>query len=268
MKVLLTGAQGFVGARIREHMPVIAAPSLRNATLDQVKKLMDETCPDAVIHTAAVSDIPSCEKDPEGSYHANVLLPLYLAKAAPGIKHVMFSSDQVYAGCEEKGPYREDTVYPSNRYARQKLEMEERVLAISPDAVMLRATWMYDMPMYGVPNRGNLIMNMLMAAARREPLSFSAAQYRGITYVREVARCTEQALQLPGGVYNFGSENDVSMYDTACFLAKLLKLDVEITPGEPRHNLWMDCRKIKAQGIHFSSTLEGLKMCAEDYQLG
>lgn len=267
MKILLTGARGFAGARIREHMPVIAAPSLRNATLDQVKKLMDETQPDAVIHTAAVSDIPSCEKDPEGSYHANVLLPMYLAKAAPGIKHVMFSSDQVYAGCEEEGPYGEDIVCPSNRYARQKLEMEERVLEISPDAVMLRATWMYDMPIYGVANRGNLIVNMLLSAARGEKLSFSASQYRGVTYMREVARCTELALKLPGGAYNFGSENDKSMYETACFLAELLKLNVAITPGESRHNLWMDCEKIKAHGIFFPSTLEGLKMCAKDYRL-
>ena len=174
MKILLTGAQGFVGARIRDHMQVICSPSLRNASLDEVKKLMDEVQPDAVIHTAAMSDISSCEKDPEGSYYANVLLPLYLAKAAPFIKHVMFSSDQVYAGCEEGGPYREETVCPANLYGRQKLEMEERVLEIAPDAVMLRATWMYDLPVFGVPNRGNLIMNMLLSAARGETLSFSA----------------------------------------------------------------------------------------------
>ncbi len=267
MNVLLTGAQGFVGARIREHMQVTCAPSLRNASLDDVKKLMDEVQPDAVIHTAAMSDIPSCEKDPEGSYHANVLLPLYLAKAAPFIKHVMFSSDQVYAGCEEKGPYREETVCPANRYGRQKLEMEERVLEIAPDAVMLRATWMYDLPVFGVPNRGNLIMNMLLSAARGETLSFSDTQYRGITYVREVAELTEKALALPGGAYNFGSGNDRSMYDTACFLADALKLKVGIERGEHRHNLWMNGEKLKAQGIEFSSTSDGLLRCIRDYGL-
>jgi len=268
MRILLTGAQGFVGARIREHMPVIAAPSLRNASLDQVKRLMDEIRPDAIIHTAAISDIPACEKDPEGSYQANVLLPVYLAKAAGSSKLVMFRSDQVYAGCEEAGPYQEDIVCPPNRYAKQKLEMEQRVLDMAPDAVMLRATWMYDMPIYGVKNRGNFIVNMLKAAAEHAPLSFSDTQYRGVTYAREVARCTELSLSLPGGAYNFGSENHLSMYETACFLRDELHLNLPLERGENRHNLWMNCTKLKENGIHFPSTVEGLRMCIQDYQLG
>ena len=41
------------------------------------------------------------------------------------------------------------------------LANEKRVLDANPCAVLLRATWMYDMPMYGVPNRPNFIVSML-----------------------------------------------------------------------------------------------------------
>ncbi len=267
MTTLLTGAHGFVGSRIRAHMPVVDAPSLRHASLEDVQRLIDQVQPDVIIHTAAISDIGTCEKNPDASYHANVLIPEYLARAAKDAKLLMFSTDQVYSGCAFSGPYPEDDVAPANLYARHKLEMEKRVLDLSPDAVMLRATWMYDMPMYGAINRGNFLVNMLKAASTGAPMSFSSNQYRGVTWVREVARLIEEAIRLPGGVYNFGSENDLSMLDTALFLRDQLKLKVEIRDSEPRHNLWMDCTKLSRQGIAFCSTTEGLADCIAHYSL-
>ena len=171
MKILLTGANGFVGKRIQARLPVIAAPSLRTATKDDVRLMIDTVQPDIIIHTAAISDIGACERDTDASWHANVLVPEYIAQSAGKAKQIYFSSDQVYGGVEHRGPYREDDTAPANTYARHKLAMEEAVLAAAPDAVLLRATWMYDMPMYGADNRGNFLMGLLMAAARGESLS-------------------------------------------------------------------------------------------------
>ena len=264
MRILVTGARGFVGARIMDAAAgAIAAPSLRRAEEKDVRRLVDETEPDVIIHTAAISDIGSCEADPEGSWRANVLLPVWLAKT--GVKALLFSTDQVYSGCAGEGPYAEEETAPANLYARHKLEMERRVLEENPEAVLLRATWMYDMPKYGMANRGNFLVNMLKAAGGE--IGFSAGQYRGLTYVREVAEKTLEAVKLPGGTYNFGSENDRGMLDTARFLAEELKLPVRLLDSGPRHNLWMDCGKLKAQGICFSSTVEGLKRCVRDYNL-
>ncbi len=231
MSVLLTGAGGFVGSRILQAMPdAAAAPSLRRAEEEDLRRLIDRVRPDWSIHTAAVSDTGACEKDPGASYAANVRLPLLLARAAKGIKLVFFSTDQVYGGLEEPGPDKEDTVRPANTYAAHKLEMERRVLDTAPDAVLLRATWMYDLPLYGMPNRGNFLMNMLSAAARQTEIAFSPAQYRGVTWVREAARLIRDARNLPGGVYNFGSENTLSMYDTALYLSRVTGWRTPIAP--------------------------------------
>ena len=171
MNILLTGPNGFVGARIRDALNVVPSPSLRNAAEDEVRRLVDSVMPDVIVHTAAMSDIGACAADPEGSYYANVTLPLLLVKT--GVKCVLYSTDQVYSGFGEGGPFREDEIFPANLYAEEKLEMEKRALELNPDTVLLRATWMYDMPRFGSPNRGNFLVNILRASGGEIALSSS-----------------------------------------------------------------------------------------------
>ena len=113
MKILLTGANGFVGNRIKNtyEKDVVASPSLRNVSEDDVKRIVEESGADAIVHTAAISDIGVCQNNPQQSYIANVMLPVYLAKAAQGRKLVCFSSDQVYSGSRSDGPYMEDACF-------------------------------------------------------------------------------------------------------------------------------------------------------------
>ena len=119
MKLLVTGANGFVGSRIMEAYKgtAAAAPSLRDMAQEDISRLVGESGADAVIHTAAISGIPECEADPDSSYKANVMIPVMLAKACKDTKLVCFSSDQVYSGSEKPGPYREGDEAPSNIYS-------------------------------------------------------------------------------------------------------------------------------------------------------
>ena len=259
--ILVTGANGFVGHKIMQLCNnTIAAPSLRGATEDQIRRIIEQQEITAIIHTAAISDIGVCQANPEDSYRANVLLPVNLAKAARDTKLVCFSSDQVYSGMDEGGPYEENTVKAANIYAQHKIMMEQQVLELCPDAVMLRAEWMYDYS----SERPNYLMNVLRA---EDSIAFSSRQYRGITYLKEVAQQMEQVLQLPGGAYNFGSETTKSMYAiTEEFLA-LIGKNVRLEDGPPRHNLWMNCEKARLLGVDFPSVEEGLKAYAIDHQL-
>ena len=259
--ILVTGANGFVGRKIMQLCNnTIAAPSLRDATEDQIRCIIEQQEITAIIHTAAISDIGVCQANPEDSYRANVQLPVNLAKAARDTKLVCFSSDQVYSGMDEGGPYEEHTVKAANIYAQHKIMMEQQVLELCPDAVMLRAEWMYD---YG-SERPNYLMNVLRA---EDSIAFSSRQYRGITYLKEVAQQMEQVLQLPGGAYNFGSETAKSMYEiTEEFLA-LIGKNIRLEDAPPRHNLWMNCEKAKKHGVVFQRVEDGLNACAKDYGL-
>ncbi len=154
-------------------------------------------------------------------------LSVWLARAAAeiGAKLVAFSSDQVYAGVEQSGPLPETIpLKPANVYGQGKLEMEQRVQALCPGAVLLRATWMYDLPGYRLPIRGNLPLNLVKTTMYGEKMRFSNRDYRGITYVRQAVENLVPAADLPGGVYNYGSENREDMVTTALAFAEALRL--------------------------------------------
>lgn len=259
--ILVTGANGFVGHKIMEMCKnTVAAPSLRNVTQEEINRIIGESDTDVIIHTAAISDIGACEADPDASYYANVQIPLFIAKASRDRKLIFFSSDQVYSGCKEEGPYGEDIVNPGNIYAKHKLEMEQRVLEINPNAVMLRAEWMYDYYL----KRSNYFMNIINA---KEIVSFSSGQFRGITYLKEAAKNVEKAITLPGGAYNFGCETTKSMYDITQEFIDLLGKKVKLEDCPSGHNLWMNCDKAKKYGVEFSTVTDGLMKCAADYDL-
>ncbi len=256
--ILVTGATGFVGSKIMELCDdTVAAPSLRNVTEDEVRSLVEDSNVDTIIHTAAISNVGFCDADPDASYKANVQLPVYLAKAAQGRKLVCFSSDMVYVGMDGEGPYNEEFAKPVNTYSKHKLEMEQRVLDICPDAVMLRAEWMYDFS----STKPNYFTNLINA---KGPVRFSSQNFRGLTYVKEVAENMEKVIALPGGVYNFGSETNKSMFEVACAFIQALGLSIDVEDIPPLHNLWMDCSKARKYGVVFSEELEGLLRCARD----
>lgn len=276
-KLLVSGAGGFVGARIVTQLAgryeLCAFPKGMLAAADEqtVADWVRREQPDVVVHTAALSDTGYSEKHPDESYRANVLLPCWMAAAAQksGAKLVAFSSDQVYTGLTEHGPFDEDTpLSPANVYGRHKQEMEQRVLDILPDAVLLRAAWMYDLPGYGLPIRGNFLLNLLTAAMRQETLRFSARDYRGITYVREAVERLTQAMELQGGVYNFGSENDCDMVTTARRACVLLDIPPVIETADWPRSLLMDGGRFRAAaGVGFDDTLTGVQRCLRDYGL-
>ena len=275
-KILVTGAGGFVGSRVvqqwagRYELCTFPKGFLATAGEDAVRQAVLQQRPDGILHTAAISDTGYCADHPEQAYRANVELPVWLARAAAeiGAKLVAFSSDQVYAGVEQSGPLPETIpLKPANVYGQGKLEMEQRVQALCPGAVLLRATWMYDLPGYRLPIRGNLPLNLLRAALHGTSVTFSANDCRGVTYVRQVIANLAPALSLPGGVYNFGSSNTENMVHTAQQFAQELDIAVQIEAADWPRNLAMDGKKLEKAGIRFDTTQQGIRHCLRDYGL-
>lgn len=137
--------------------------------------------------------------------------------------------------------------------------MENRVLDIDPNAVMLRAEWMYDYKSY----KDNYFLNVINATSS---ISNSSKQFRGVTYPQEVVDNMKNVFSLAGGAYNFGSETTKSIYEITKDFIKFIGNDVELYDIEPRHNLWMNCNKARQQGVVFSSVEDGLIKCYNDYK--
>ena len=188
MKILISGSSGFVGSRVlhqwqgRAELFTFPRGSLAAADESAIRRFVETVQPDVILHLAALSDTGYCQQHPEESQRANVELPVWMAKAArdTGAKLISFSSDQVYAGVTQLGPLPETLpLSPANTYGQHKLEAEERVLALCPEAVLLRAPWMYDLPGDGLPLRGNLPLNLLQAAQNGTPVRFSPTRPPG-----------------------------------------------------------------------------------------
>lgn len=272
-KILITGANGFLGRRAAEYYKksyTVITPS--HAELDitdekSVRQFFEDARPELVIHCAAISDTGACEKEPELSQSVNLTGSENIAKAASAFhaKCLMCSSDQVYFGSAKPGAHTEEEILsPANVYGRHKLAAEESCLCLAPDCVMLRLTWMYDPVSVTEKEHSDFMRTLLTNLREDKDLIYPVHDLRGITYVWDVIKNMEKAFALPGGVYNFGSENDKNPYDTVLevfrrldFDTERLKRNEEAFSSNPR-NISMSIEKISRYGISFPTTLDGL----------
>lgn len=271
MKLLVTGASGFLGRRIvayykdkHEVIPVTHA-DCELTKVHAVLALLAKHQPQVVIHCAAIAETGRCTADPEGSYKVNVTAVGHLAMACEeyGARLVLCSSDQVYCGEVLGAPHQEnEMLFPTNVYGQQKLAAERLCRAFSPDSVCLRLTWMYDSRIEE-GERENFLTTYLKRLHTREALTYPVYDARGLTDVWEVVKNMEAAWQLPDGIYNFGSEADGSVCEIAARLAAAEQPPRTVTPDlsafadRPR-DLRMDTAKVQSHGIRFASTLAGL----------
>lgn len=282
--ILVTGASGFVGRRFVKrwendyHLLLPSHSELDISSEASVSAYFHAHRPDVVLHLAALSNTGYCELHPDESFEVNVLGTQRLAENAAkcAAKFIFFSSDQIYNGNWEEGPLSEDmAVAPENHYGKHKLEAEQRMMQANAEAVALRATWMYDANSPEFPPHANFVTNFARAITERTPLRFATREYRGITWVEEVVENLPHTFALPGGIYNYGAENHLNTYQTACSYFSMLacglsQSDIVQADNErfPEHirNISISGQKIlqaSAGAIRFNDTPEGFKRFLE-----
>ena len=259
-KMLITGGSGFLGSRVAAYFAGkydVFVPSHAEMDItdrDSVSRAMEAFRPDVVIHCAAMADVGRCQREPELSWAKNVTGSVNMARAAGqvGAKCILCSSDQVYFAV------------PSNLYAKEKLTAEHEGLEVNPDCVFLRLSWMYDPALTDVRQHSDFFTNLLPKLRTEETVSFAVHDRRGITDVKEVICNMEKAIALPGGVYDFGSPNDKTMYETVVALFAGLGLDAsrvkenrEAFRENPR-DMTLKQDVINGFGIFFPDTTEAL----------
>ena len=275
-KLLITGSTGFLGSRLAlyykdKYELLLPTHSQLNVSREEaVMAYMEQFQPDIVLHCAALSNTWYCEQHPDESHRVNVQGTVKIAKACKhiGAKLVFMSSDQVYNGTPVSGPLKEQDVFqPVNVYGRHKLEAEQRALRNNPMSVALRLTWMYDVPSSPMKLNSNILVNIQKALDEGTTIKAATHEYRGVTNVWEVVRNMEQTLELPGGIYNYGSGNHIDSYTLFLKVANIMgakEPSTFILPDEERfseqtRNLTMDCSLINNFGIRFNDSVEGIE---------
>ena len=148
MRILVTGGTGLLGHWIVKMLSergfnVIATYHRKNPRLnrmnvmwtkldlekpEEILEVVRRTKPEAIIHTAAYTDVDGCEANKEKAYKVNVLGTRGLAKLCLklNLRFIYISTDYVFDG--SKGMYFEsDIPNPVNFYGLTKLLGEESV---------------------------------------------------------------------------------------------------------------------------------------------
>lgn len=140
---------------IRETHEVVLATHTRRVTLAGVRAMplslenaegvhreLGRLAPDVIVHTAGITSVEQCEREPELARHVYVDLSRNVAEAArrlgAGLIHI--STDHLFSG--NRALYTEDVPpEPLNVYGRVKLAAEEAVRAACPDALVVRTNF-------------------------------------------------------------------------------------------------------------------------------
>lgn len=153
-KIWVTGASGFIGSRLVPYLTQegyeVAGPHLDLLDASAIADTLRSREWDAVIHLAAVSHVPTSEKEPDKAYRTNVagtgLLLELMQRHRPSAHLVFTSTAQVYRapvggdGAPAEHRLDENTlVQPQNTYARTKRAGEAMVECFA-QAYGMRAT--------------------------------------------------------------------------------------------------------------------------------
>lgn len=284
-KILLTGGLGFFCARFTQKFnneyEILSTDKDNLDITDKgnVFKVFSEFKPDFVIHAAAIAVTDFCNKNPEIAHKINVDGAANVAEACKeiGAKLVFISSEQVFNGNKEPGPYDEEhTPVPDTVYGQNKLEAEGLLKEIIDELWIVRFTWLFGMTERKMNMASNVLWETITSLLKGEKIYASPNEFRGMTYAVEMVENVEKLFGLPYDTYHLGSVNELSRYEVVKHIltemglenriSEILVKDEEKYKNSPR-DVRLNTEKARKNGLEFSTTKEGLTKCIKDYKL-
>ncbi len=225
MRILITGASGFLGLYLLRSIPKRHAvcglysstqpsmPGIRSEKVDlrssqDLRAVFATFRPECVIHTAAITSVGACEKDPARAFTVNAEAARAIAVLCRdcGATLVHVSTDMVFDG-EKPGFYSEkDVANPITVYGKSKLGGEEAVMEACPLATVLRPTLML-----GWAGEKGFLAWMAMEAKKRNVVRLFADQDRTPVFVEDVCSAIWHFVDQPGcGIFHVGGPDRVN----------------------------------------------------------
>ena len=275
MNILITGANGQLGNEMRvlsaqhpQHTYFFTdVAELDITSEDAVTTFVKENAIDVIVNCAAYTNVDRAEIDEPLAYAINATAVENLGRSGAKVIHV--STDYVFSG-EGFVPYTEnDAVAPRTAYGRTKLAGEQLLLAVSPDAIIIRTAWLYST--YG----NNFVKTMLRLGHERDSLGVVFDQIGSPTYAADLAMAIYAAINAPewhAGIYHFSNEGVCSWYDFTheifalskirdCQLRPILSSEYQYQTPRPHYSV-LNKSKIKSTfGIHIPHWTESLLTC-------
>ncbi|WED24884.1 NAD(P)-dependent oxidoreductase [Vibrio sp. JC009] len=279
-RILITGANGFFGTRfINKYQDKFDITATDVEQLDitdaaQVDAMFAEVKPNYVIHAAAIAVTDFCNKHPDIAHKVNVQGAINVAKACKtvGAKLVFISTEQIFNGNEEPGPYTEaHTPNPDTIYGQNKLEAEGELKSILDEMWILRFTWMFGLPERNTSINPNVLWNTLQALFSGEKMKERRNEFRGLTYIHELIDQFEKIFTIPYGTYHTGAHNPASRYEIAQHILTEMGLGsrwgevLEANDAPKTRDVRLDTSKLAAQGVVFTESKQAISNCLKEF---
>jgi dTDP-4-dehydrorhamnose reductase len=255
LKLLITGASGLLGSRLCElairknhevysaysqHKPLIGKPiQLDVSNKNDVETTFNLIKPEAVVHSAALTDVDKCELKKEMAWKINVEGTKNIAESSGKnqIFLVYVSTDYVFDG--EKGMYEEtDEPAPINYYGLTKLKGEEAVQALDNYSIARGSVIYGSTPAIG---KTNFALWLLEKLKREETVNIAIDQWNSPTLNANMAAMILETLERRlNGIFHLAGATRLSRYEFAKHLAQTFNLDRDyIKPVQSNHFKWV-----------------------------
>jgi dTDP-4-dehydrorhamnose reductase len=145
--ILVTGGAGQLGTAFRQVVPqarFIDVTDLDLTDLEGLAAALEELLPEIIVNCAAYNGVDRAEEEEALATTINGAAVAVMAEHAVRrrVPFLTFSTDYVFAG-DGQEPYLESSpTDPINAYGRSKLAGERAALAVCPEALVVRTSWL------------------------------------------------------------------------------------------------------------------------------
>ncbi|WP_432712667.1 SDR family oxidoreductase [Pedobacter sp.] len=280
--ILVTGSNGLLGQKITENIIskkqfiLIATSKGANRFLphpeyiyepmdildpENVKAVVEKYKPDAIIHTAAMTNVDTCEANKEQAYALNVTAVQTLVSVCEEwqVQLIHLSTDFVFDGAA--GPYDElAATNPLSYYGETKVQAEELVKKASCPWVIVRTILVYGI--LADMSRSNIVLWAKGALEKGEPINIVNDQWRMPTLAEDLAEaCLLAVAKNARGIYHVSGKDMMSIVELVKRVAAYFNLDTSLIREVSSESLNQTARRPKKTGFILDKTIVDL-----DYQ--
>ncbi|AOM77326.1 SDR family oxidoreductase [Pedobacter steynii] len=287
--ILVTGSNGLTGQKITERVLatkefnliatsrgenrfpvnegyVYAEMDILNPT--NVEEVVAKYKPDAIIHTAAMTNVDTCESQKELARELNVGAVETLIRVCRqyDVQLVHLSTDFIFDGAN--GPYDElAPPSPLSYYGETKLQAENAIIAAGGKWAILRTIIVYGI--VSDMSRSNIVLWAKGALEKGEPINVVNDQWRMPTLAEDLADCCLLAVSKNGqGVYNASGKDMMSISELVGKVADYWNLDKSLISEISAATLNQSARRPVKTGFILDKTIRDLGYQPHSFQEG
>lgn len=182
-----------------------------------IKKKIKDLSPDIILNSAACTDLEFCEKKPDKTLYANVILPSILAAISSElrIRFIHISTDHLYKNIRS---FKNENYLTSkvNNYGDQKIQAENLIIKNNPLALIIRTNFFSH-----AINSDQLIYKIINAIKKNEKITLFNDYFFTPIYSKYLAKIISFLIKKNyNGIFNVVSSERVSKYDFGKLLLK------------------------------------------------